>query len=286
MRRFSIRFAAALLGGLYAVSPLAADADRRPLAEQKLRLVTTLIDSAAIKAAASGPESGPLVASARQHLEQARASLQAAHEDEAIHDLDEALKDLSKASSLGGGNPRANAEASARQYRERAAEVDSYRRAIEELTAVPASAAEAKRLLANIDRLVGEARRQVDAGKPAIGLQRINEAHQLAVGEISRLRQGQEVVLRLVFESPREEFDYEQKRYYSNEILVGMLLREGRAGAQTGTEVERLQHEAATLKEAAAEKAKAGDYPAAIKEMENAGRQLNRALQMLGVPVF
>lgn len=287
MARPPLRIAAALLAaGLYATAPAAADGDRRQLAEQKLRLVATLLDSAALKGAAGSPEAGALAASARQRLEQARSRLQGAQEEEAIRELDEALKEVSKASSLVAGNPQAGAAASARQFRERAAEVDSYRRAFEELAAAPATAAEAKRLLAGIDRLAAEARREVEAGRPEAGLKKINEAHQLAVGELSRLRRGQEVVLRLVFDSPREEFDYEQKRYHSNEILVAMLLREERASAETLAQIDKLQQAAATLKEQAAAKARAGDYADAVKEMENAGRQLNRALQLLGVPVF
>lgn len=278
-----------LIGSLLAGNLPAAEPERQQaLAEQKLRLIESLLAGPAIKAAASGgqSEAGALVASSRRLLEQARSSLQASRSDDAIRDLDQALKDLSKAGSLISGDRQAGSAASARQFRERAAAVDSYRRAIEEMASAPATAAEARRLLARVDQLASEAQHRFDAGKHNEGLQGINEAYRLAVGEISRLRQGQEVILRLHFDSPREEFDYEQKRYHSNEILIAMLSREERAGGETKAQVDGLLRRAAEWKEAAAAKAGANDYTGAVKDMENAGQQLNRALQLLGVPVF
>lgn len=276
-----------LIGSLIAGSAAAAEPEpTQQLAEQKQRLVAALLDSPAMQAAGQQPDAAALVAASRRRLEQARGDLQAARTGDAIRELDEALKDLSKAGSLLGGNPQAGTAASARQFQERAAEVDSFRRAIEDMAASPATAAAARRLLAGVDRLAAEARSSVAAGRSAEGLQRINEAYRLAVGEISRLRQGQEVTLRLHFDSPREEFDYEQKRYHSNEILVALLSRDERAGAEAKPQLESLLRGAADLKEAAAAKAAGNDYAAAVRDMENASQQLNRALQLLGVPVF
>lgn len=286
---FSRLAATLLIGCLLAGQVSAAEPERQQqLAEQKLRLIESLLASPAIKGAASDSQSeaATLVAASRRLLEQARANLQASRSSEAIHDLDQALKDLSKAGSLLSGAPQADGAASTRQFQERAAAVDSYRRAIEEMVSAPATATEARRLLARVEQLAGEAQRRFDAGKHNEGLQEMNEAYRLAVGEISRLRQGQEVILRLHFDSPREEFDYEQKRYHSNEILIAMLSREERAGGETKAQVEGLLRRAAEWKEAAATKAGANDYAGAVKDMENAGQQLNRALQLLGVPVF
>lgn len=278
-----------LIGCLVAGQPAAAEPERQqPLAEQKLRLIDSLLASPAIMAAASGrqSEAAALVAASRRRLEQARGELQASRSDDAIRALDQALKDLAKAASLISGDPQAGAAASARQFQERAAAVASYRRAIEEMASAAATAAEARQLLARVDQLASEAHRRFTAGNTNEGLQGINEAYRLAVGEISRLRQGQEVILHLHFASPREEFDYEQRRYHSNEILIALLSREGPAGAEAPSQVESLLRRATEFKEAAAAKAAGNDYAAAVKDMENAGQQLNRALQLLGVPVF
>lgn len=290
MSRPPLRLAAILLiGGLVAGQLPAAEPERqRPLAEQKLRLIDSLLASPAIMAAASGSQSeaAALVSASRRRLEQARAELQASRSDDAIRELDQALKDLAKAASLISGDPEAGAAASARRFQERAAAVASYRRAIEEMASAPATAAEARQLLARVDLLASEALRRFTAGNTNEGLQGINEAYRLAVGEISRLRQGQEVILRLHFDSPREEFDYEQQRYHANEILVAIVSREQAAGAEAPAQVESLVRRAAEFKEAAAAKAAGNDYAGAVTDMENAGRQLNRALQLLGVPVF
>ena len=92
--------------------------------------------------------------------------------------------------------------------------------------------------------------------------------------------------MRLQFASPREEFDYEQKRFYSNEILVGMMIREERASGESRKQVDAYLQGANAIKADASNRASTGDYASAVKEMEKANLQLNRALQMMGVPVF
>lgn len=283
-RHFRRRGALLLSGCLIAGLALAAGEPdhHRQLAEQKRRLVAALLDGPAIKAAGARADTAALVAASRRLLEQATTQLQASRADDAIRELDEALQNLAKAGRLQGGD----AQADARQYQQRAAAVASFRRAIEDMAASPPTAAAAGRLLSRVEQLAAAAQRSVEAGNGNDGLQRITEAYRLAVGEISRLRQGQEVVWRLAFASPREEFDYEQQRYRSNELLVALLSREDGAGAETRARVAGLLRDAAELKEAAAVKAGASDHAAAVKDMENASLLLNRALQLLGLPVF
>ncbi|MCG2577191.1 hypothetical protein LZ012_09290 [Dechloromonas sp. XY25] len=281
---------AMLFAGLaFCAAPAAADPNpKMTLAQQKAKLLETLINTPAMKAAQDGknPEVANWLAQSRTLLAQANSAISAAHPEEAIEQLDEALRNLSKASSLLTADGSSGVGAQKKQFDNHASQIESYRRTLQEMTSTPQTAAAARQLIVRIDAMSTEGRKLFDAGRHEEANKRMAAAYKLAVEEISRLRDGQEVVMRLQFNSPREEFDYEQKRYYSNEILVGMLIREERATGDARKQVDAYVDAANSVKSEALAKASASDYPAAVKEMEKANQQLNRALQMMGVPVF
>lgn len=270
-------------------APASAETNQKLiLAQQKARLLETLINAPAIRAAQDGrnPEVVTLIAQSRQLLARAGTAIGLAQAEEAIEQLDEALRNLSKASSqLTGDKPGAGG-ALKKQFDEHASQIESYRRTLQDMTQTPQTAAAARQLIVRIDAMAADGRKLFDAGQQVEATKRMAATYKLAVEEISRLRDGQEVVMRLQFASPREEFDYEQKRFYSNEILVGMMIREERASGDARKQVDAYLQGANAIKSEASGRANAGDYGAAVKEMEKANLQLNRALQMMGVPVF
>lgn len=270
-------------------TPASAETNQKlTLAQQKAKLVETLINAPAIRAAQDGrnPEVVALIAQSQQLLSQAGNAISLTRAEEAIEQLDEALRKLSKASSqLTGDKPDAGG-ALKRQFDEHASQIESYRRTLQDMTNTPQTAAAARQLIVRIDGMTAEGRKLFDNGQHVEANKRMAASYKLAVEEISRLRDGQEVVMRLQFASPREEFDYEQKRFYSNEILVGMMIREDRASGEARKQVDTYLQGANAIKAEASGRASAGDYATAVKEMEKANLQLNRALQMMGVPVF
>lgn len=258
------------------------------LAQQKARLVEVLINAPAMRAAQDGknPEAAALIAQSRNLLSQAGSAISLTRAEEAIEQLDEALRNLSKASSQLTSDKPGGSSAQKRQFDEHTSQIESYRRTLQDMTNTPQTAAPARQLIARIDSMAAEGRKLFESGQLDDANKRMAATYKLAVEEISRLRDGQEVVMRLHFNSPREEFDYEQKRFYSNEILIGMMIREGRASGETRKQVDAYVQEANAIKTGAASRGNAGDYAAAVKDMEKANLQLNRALQTMGVPVF
>lgn len=280
---------ALLLTSMVAWADIPSDANKKQqLAEQKSKLVETLVNTPAMRNAATGKnaEAAGLINKSRTLLDLAKADIGKAEPDEALENLDEALRSLSKASSLLTSDGHASEANLRRQFQEYSNQIESYRRALEEMASSGQATTQAKQSLTRLDVLTNEGRKLFDSGKLGEANKRLADAYKLAVEDIARLRDGQEVVLRLHFNSPREEFVYEQKRYHSNEILVGMLAREDRLSGESRTQVDAYTKVALDHKESATGKAIANDYPAAIKEMEKANHQLNRALQLMGVPVF
>lgn len=277
-----------VLGLALALVVQAADAPpiegRQRLIEQKMRLVESLIQSPAAKKAA--PEASGLVGEGEQLLQDARKALAAGDLDAAARALDAALKAATRASarnSQGSGFSESALRASFADLQE---QVKTYRAAIVDLGRDGSRATEAKRLLAEVDALAGEADKLAQGQRLAEANKKLADAYKLAVEGLSRLRSGQTVTLSLKFDTPADEYAYELKRYGSNEILVDMMQADGKAQGSSAGMVTQCVGEARRLKDQAAREAAGGQHGTAVKTMEQAVQQLNRALQVMGVPVF
>jgi hypothetical protein len=280
---------------------------RKRLIEQKLRLVESLINSPAARTSVKGgePEASALVANGRLLLEQVRQSMTADRLDEASATLDEALRSATRASARLSNKPGAlSSSVQQANHKNLSEQLAGYRKGIEDLARQ--GNAEARSIAARIQLLQVDARTLADAGKLGDANRRLADAYRLAVESITRLRAGQTVTLSLKFETPAEEYDYERRRYQSSEILVNMMLAEGRAddprrNAQPGLDstsgeglpaggrrgmVDNLVSEARQQLGLATEEAHGGDYKSAVTSMEKAVAKLNRALQVMGVPIF
>lgn len=274
---------ATLLISSIGMTTAAADAptpeQRKRLIEQKLRLVEMLAASPAARAAAAAreAEANGQADKGKQLLEQARQALAANELDQAAAALDEALRSATKASAKGGLS-----ESALRQsYKDLSEQVATYRASILEVSD-PA----AKTLLARVDGTAADAQRLAAESRLGEANKKLAEAYKLAVQGLSKLRAGQEVVMSLKFASPAEEYAYEQKRLRSSEIIADMLLGEGRAEGEKRKMVDAFIADSRATRSEAEAHAGAERYKEAVTSMEKAAQQINRALQLMGVPMF
>ena len=265
----------------------AAADQRKRLIDQKLRLVDALVNSPAAQASVQARESeaSALVLGGRRLLESARAALAANQLDEASASADEALRSATKASARVSNQAGAlSNSAQQTNYKNLLEQVATYRTGIEDLA--KQGSGEAKAVAARIDALKAEAESLARAGKLGDANRRLADAYKLAVESISKLRAGQTVTLSLKFDTPAAEYDYERRRFQSSEILVDMMVSEGRTEGERRSMVEGFVREGRRLVGVAADQAQGGDYKGAVAVMEKATAQLNRALQAMGVPVY
>ncbi len=273
-----------LAAGLALAQAPSADGGRR-LIEQKVKLLEMLVSSQAAKAQSAGTPPSERLERSGAALIQARQALAADRLEEAGQILDTALR--SSASASAGATPAGLSEDARRNsYQNLVEQVATYRASVEDLAAHPRSGRAARELLARLDGKSADARRLAAAGNLEAANRSLGEAYQLAVSELSRLRAGEEVVLSLSFASPAEEFAYEIRRFESNEILVAMMIRDGKADGDRRAPVEALRAEGRRLRGEAEQLAHAGRHRDAVALMEQAVGQLNRALQAMGLPVF
>ena len=279
-----------LLGMLAAPAAWAQTApdpeQQRRLAEQKLKLVEMLVNSPAAQASSTSKDAevAGLVERGRELLKQAKENLAAQRYPEAAQALDEALRSVSKANSRNSGGLSDSVQK--QRLQDMSEQVTTYRASLAELAKSQGGGGSAQAALQRVDALADEGRKLAAAGRLGDANKKMAEAYKLEVEEISRLRAGQEVVMSLKFNTPADEYAYEQKRFQSNEILVGMMIGEGRAEGDKRRLVDGFLNEAGRFKASAIEQSINNNFKEAVSLMEKAVAQLNRALQTMGVPVF
>ncbi|HEX6827573.1 MAG TPA: hypothetical protein VF104_01190 [Burkholderiales bacterium] len=264
----------------------AADAaPNRGVVEQKLKLLESLLNSPKTAQISAGgdTEAAALISQARKGLEEARLALAAGDTTKAGALLDQALKASSTASSR---TARAGQDDAQRvRNRQMLDELNSYSASLTQAVLEKGSA-EGTAAVQRIDKLVAQAGQMTAAGQHAEAGKLISEALNLAVATLSALRSGQTVVLSLKFDTPADEYAYEQKRHQSNLMLVEVLVREGKVEEGRRQLLERFVDESAQLKQQAEQLATAGDYAGAIKSMEKANDRLLTGLRASGLANF
>lgn len=271
--------------------PVSADnpEQKRKLIEQKIRLLDMLVNSPAAKNTAAGrdPDSALLIEKGRKSFEAARQAFADNRLDDATRLLDDTLKVASSASRKMASDGGALSESAQRKsLADMAEQVATYRASVVELTREAKTAAPARQLLAQIDALSSESKQLADSGRLGDANKKLAAAYKLMVEEITRLRAGQEVVMSLKFETPADEYAYEQKRFGSNLTMIDMMIAEGRADGAKRQLVDGFITEGNQLKRLAETEAGSQRHKEAVALMEKASAQLNRALQSMGIPVF
>lgn len=262
---------------------------KRKLIEQKIRLLDMLVNSPAAKNTAAGrdPDSALLIEKGRKSFEAARQAFADNRLDDATRLLDDTLKVASSASRKMASDGGALSDSAQRKsLADMAEQVATYRASVVELTREAKTATPARQLLAQIDALSSESKQLADSGRLGDANKKLAAAYKLMVEEITRLRAGQEVVMSLKFETPADEYAYEQKRFGSNLTMIDMMIAEGRADGAKRQLVDGFITEGNQLKRLAETEAGSQRHKEAVALMEKASAQLNRALQSMGIPVF
>lgn len=262
---------------------------KRKLIEQKIRLIDMLINSPAAKNASAGrdQESVKLVEAGQKTFESAKQAYADDRLDEASKLLDVALKSASSASKKVAPSGDGFSESAQRKtFADTADQIATYRASVVDLARDPKVGPDAAQLLLKIDALTAESRQLADSGRLSDANKKLASTYRLTIEEITRLRAGQEVILSLKFDTPADEFAYELKRFASTTTMVDMMIAEGRANDQKRQLVDEFVNEANKLKSSADTAADAKQHKEAVDLMEKAVKQLNRALQSMGIPVF
>jgi tetratricopeptide (TPR) repeat protein len=131
--------------------------------------------------------------------------------------------------------------------------------------------------------LRGEAGAMFEAGKPAEGRAKLDQALQLLKVNIEGLRGGEELTRSLDFKSKEEEFHYEVDRNDTHQMLVKVFAEEKIKSDSTRKRVEGFLQSALGLRAAADALGKEGQYEAGIGKLEESTKELIKAIRSAGL---
>ena len=113
----------------------------------------------------------------------------------------------------------------------------------------------------------------------------LGDAYKSVVAALNKTLMAETIVYDLKFDSPAEEFKHELARNRSYEELVPLAISQLNTARESVQLVERYVQQSKDLRDAAQKAAAGGDYQAALKTIQEATSQLQRALRIVGVIV-
>jgi hypothetical protein len=259
-----------------------AGAQERDQVERRLQSVGTLIESSSV--ARQIETSGEGLArqkrdNARLIHREAASTLQGGDTATASRLLDQAAREMMSGARLA----RPEQVAGAKDRRDFDARMESARALLaaqQRITQEKGNETAATEAAKRVASLIASAESQLTAGRLEEARPLVERAYLIARVSIESMRRGDTLVRSLKFNSPREEYDYEIDRNDTHRMLIRMVQADRPdATAQMQGPIER----AGVLRSQAEVAAGQGDLPAAIKALEDATRELVRAIRAGGL---
>ncbi|WP_234280661.1 hypothetical protein [Halomonas alkalisoli] len=157
--------------------------------------------------------------------------------------------------------------------------LDAYQRLVEEQS-LDGAAADGR---AAIREALARAEARFAAGEREAARVQLEDAYVRVEVSLGALLDGTTLRLPLNFASAEEEYRYEQRRHATHRELVARFLAEPEARDASRQRLLAAVEVSETLRDQAAAQAGRGEYETAIATLENATRELIRALRSVGI---
>lgn len=275
-----------MLAALASPAPAADEATLRNSIEQQIKLTQSYLDSDMAGKIAASPNED-----ARQLLEEAKALLARGKQDLELGNLEAAKQNISLAlkrfTAAGTANKRKEG-----RTQDLSGELESIRKEIDSyLASFNAALAEKGPSMAGlldqkyIADLLARAEQARASGEHLSAKRLLDEARQLVVMALVKIRSNETVVYALEFQTPADEFRYEIERFREYQMLGQKVLNDGDFAQSRVKLYEQLSQQGDQLSQEASALAGQGDYATAISRMEQAVDKMVQGLRMLGIPL-
>ena len=277
--------AAGVIGLFIAVGGSFADErGARAQIEQKLALTRSYLES---ETASSISESGNNAArsfldTARQYFEQATEAL---HQGRLLAAQDKVNLSLQSFTAAGTANLKQAAALEHQRHKNRStrAEIDAYLQSLAVVSAEKDSAIPDLLDEARLSDLLDSAEQADSVGDHASAANSLRDARQLVIDALIKTRNNETVVYTVEFDTPADEFRYEQERFREYTALADKMIDSAEIETWRVMKFEHLKSSGERLRNEALALFDEGDYDAAIVRIEIAVKQLVQGLQVLGV---
>lgn len=277
--------------GAQATAGAQSAASLQSVLENKTRLVSLLLaKSPAVQRIpqSNNAQAKKKLADAEVLYAKASTEAGAGRLDAAVKLLDEALREITAAARL-VPDPAQQAAQDRARYTSLAESTRTFVSLYQNLSsrmaarkvAVPAASFDTERVAGMLAKAEGLAAGGDHRNANAV----LGDAYKAVVAALSRMLMAETIVYDLKFDTPADEFKHELARNSSYEELLPLALAQMNTPRETATLAERYGQQSRGLRDSAQKQAAAGEFQAALKTIQEATGQLQRALRVAGVIV-
>ena len=269
---------------------LAGNSSRETL-ESKLRLVKLLLaQSPAVQRIpqSNNSHAKKKLADAHAHYLNAKADADAGRGEAAILLLDESLRQIVSASYLVPDAAQQATEVRSRNMELREATSTFkvlHKNLASRLATRNGTSAAGATDMGRIDAMMHEADALLASNKQHEANLLLNKAYKIVVFTLNQMLAAETIVYDLKFNSPAEEFRHELARNRSYEDLIPIALAQLNTARESATRADGYVQKSRSLRETAQKQASGGEHPAAVKNIQDATRHLQHALQIVGLVI-
>jgi tetratricopeptide (TPR) repeat protein len=217
-----------------------------------------------------------------QQLDEAERLEQSGELFEAEKLLNQTLQDVGKSSRRSGSSRRSNDRLKLR-YEEKLTHYDSLWTAMQEILQEKQQTYGSVGNLESLHKRLERSKTYAKEGNYQQANNQIDHAYRMLSQSLSKLRDKETLQHRLVFDSPKDEYEYEQRRYQTHQLLLEMTLAEKADPTKLTMAVDRMARAAEEQNLKAQEEAGREDYASAVKTQERATDFLINALRQAGL---
>ena len=134
-----------------------------------------------------------------------------------------------------------------------------------------------------VAQLKNDAKSLADKNDYVNANKKLETARHIITTAIQQMLNSQTIVYDLNFETPKEEYEYELKRFGGYEELIPIAVEQKQPNEGTITLMNSFVEKGQKMRDIAIETAKSGDFPRAVAMMQDATKEIRRALRMVGV---
>lgn len=222
---------------------------------------------------------------AKKLITQAEEKMKAGDNSSAYNDADSALNMLKKSSRLVPSDEEMQALKT--RYKELQGSVAEYEKShadnVKRITKAKGNSAAVQYDKDLVEKLKASAEASVKTGNYAKANKDLDDAQHHITVALQKMLESQTIVYDLNFETPQEEYDYELKRFGGYEELIPVAIEAKKPAPGAIQLMNNFLEKAQKMRDEAKQKAASGDYPTAIKMMQDATVTVRRALRMVGV---
>jgi hypothetical protein len=273
-----------------AQAPAGADASvsSQALLESKVRLVKLLLSqSPAMQRIpqSNNAQAKKKLADAQALFAKATSEAEAGRQASAIKMLDEALREIVTASRMVPDAAQLASQERAR-YAGMSEATRTFLNLYKGVSAKMAGKGGAASLDVNgINGAIGKAESLAAAGNHKEANAVLGEAYKNVIGALNRMLMAETIVYDQKFETPAEEYKYELARNRNYEELVPLAIGQLNPSRESAAISESYVQQSRHLRDASQKHAASGDYPNALKTIQDATLHLQRSLRVAGVIV-